>query len=645
MKKSILSLAISLLALGFTACEDVPAPYEVNDSGNNTSGVLLEESFSTSLGDFAAINTVGNYPWTVSYSCAQVTSYTDDDGDGTKENNPAESWLISPQLDLTQVQQAYISFDYILRYANASELKTNYQLLISSDYSNSPATATWTALDYNLVQGSDWDNWYNSGKVSIPEAYIGQPQVTIALCYKANAKAATWEVKNFRVAEGAGDSGNGGSSAEATGDGTEANPYNSVAANQYASSLADGEESPVIYIKGKVVSITEQYSTQYGNATFYISDDGTSNGQFYVYRTLYLGNQKYTSGDELKVGDEVVVCGSVTNYMGNTPETVQGKSYLYSLNGKTVAGGGEGGGTTEGEATGDGTEANPFNSVAAKEYASALASGAESDKDVYIKGKVVSIKEQYGTQYGNATFYISDDGTSKNQFYVFRALYLDNQKYTSGTLLQAGDDVVICGRVTNYMGNTPETVQGKAWLVSLKSNGGTGEGGGEGGGTDIGDPSESNGDFENWTGGKPNNWSTTSTAGNATLSQSTDAHGGKYAVEVGGTSSANKRLGYREMTLPAGTYTMKFYTKAATAAGGSVRPGYVPVTDGKVGNYVYGDYTNDLTQSSWVLVTHEFTLNDETTLCLVVMNSKKPGANVLIDDFTLTDAAGNVYIK
>ena len=172
-----------------------------------------------------------------------------------------------------------------------------------------------------------------------------------------------------------------------------------------------------------------------------------------------------------------------------------------------------------------------------------------------------------------------------------------------------------------------------------------GEGDKPGTGEDVGDPSQSNGDFENWTGGKPNNWTTASTAGNATLSQSTDAHGGKYSVEVTGTSSANKRLGYREMTLPAGTYTMKFYTKAATTSGGSVRPGYVPVTDGKVGSYVYGDYTNDLTQSSWVLVTHEFTLNEETTLCLVVMNSKKPGANVLIDDFTLTDAAGNVYIK
>ena len=44
MKKSILSLAIATLALGFTACEDVPAPYTVNsgEGGSTpTSGTLL----------------------------------------------------------------------------------------------------------------------------------------------------------------------------------------------------------------------------------------------------------------------------------------------------------------------------------------------------------------------------------------------------------------------------------------------------------------------------------------------------------------------------------------------------------------------------------------------------------------------------
>lgn len=416
----------------------------------------------------------------------------------------------------------------------------------------------------------------------------------------------------------------------AKGTGTQADPYNVTAALKVINALASGEETPTaIYVKGAVKQIKQIETELYGNANYYITDDG--NNEIYIFQSYYLGNRKFTASDKLEVGDTVVVYGKFTNYMGNTPETVgKGTSYIYSLNGKTE------GGTTpetpaEGEATGDGTKDHPYNSVAANKYTSSLASGAESDKDIYIKGKVVSVKEQYGTQFGNATFYISDDGKADNQFYVFRALYLDNKKYASGATLNPGDEVVVCGKVTNYMGNTPETVQGKAYLVSLKSNGG-----GTSGGGDTGDTNAANGDFENWTSGQPNNWKTTSTAGNATLSQSTDAHGGKYSVKVAGTTSANKRLGYKEMTLKAGEYTMTFYVKAATSTGGSVRPGYVPVTDGKVGNYIYGDYVNDLTSTTWTKVTYKFTIAEEGTYSLVIMNSKKPGGHVLIDDFTLT---------
>lgn len=416
----------------------------------------------------------------------------------------------------------------------------------------------------------------------------------------------------------------------AKGTGTQADPYNVTAALKVINALASGEETPTaIYVKGAVKQIKQIETELYGNANYYITDDG--NNEIYIFQSYYLGNRKFTASDKLEVGDTVVVYGKFTNYMGNTPETVgKGTSYIYSLNGKTE------GGTTpdtpaEGEATGDGTKDHPYNSVAANKYTSSLASGAESDKDIYIKGKVVSVKEQYGTQFGNATFYISDDGKPDNQFYVFRALYLNNERYASGATLNPGDEVVVCGKVTNYMGNTPETVQGKAYLVSLKSNGG-----GTSGGGDTGDTNAANGDFENWTSGQPNNWKTTSTAGNATLSQSTDAHGGKYSVKVTGTTSANKRLGYKEMTLKAGEYTMTFYVKAATSTGGSVRPGYVPVTDGKVGNYIYGDYVNDLTNTTWVKVTYKFTITEEGTYSLVIMNSKKPGGHVLIDDFTLT---------
>lgn len=152
-----------------------------------------------------------------------------------------------------------------------------------------------------------------------------------------------------------------------------------------------------------------------------------------------------------------------------------------------------------------------------------------------------------------------------------------------------------------------------------------------------------NGDFETWSSTSlPDGWKSASTASNATLSQSTDAHSGTYSVKVGGSASANKRLGSAELTLKAGTYSMKFFAKAATTDGGSVRPGYVPVTDGKVGSYAYGDYTNDLSNSAWTEVSHTFTLAEETTVSIVVMNSKSPGADVLIDDLTLTTSDGGI---
>lgn len=275
----------------------------------------------------------------------------------------------------------------------------------------------------------------------------------------------------------------GGDNPAVTGDGSVDNPFNCAGIIAFTESLgSDVESAEMVYMKGKVYSITENFDGDFGNATFYIADDENGTNKFYAYRVNYLDNKKYTSGDVLKVGDEVVICAKVVNYKGNTPETVQNAGYVYSLNGKTSAGTG-GGSEVTGEAKGDGTLENPYNSVAANKKASELASGEKSDV-VYIKGIVVSVKEQYGTQYGNASFYISDDGKSANQFYVFRALYLNNEKYTSGELLAPGDEVVICGKLTNYMGNTPETATGEAYLYSLKSNGGsTGGDDNPGGGT------------------------------------------------------------------------------------------------------------------------------------------------------------------
>ena len=338
---------------------------------------------------------------------------------------------------------------------------------------------------------------------------------------------------------------------------------------------------------------------------------------------------------------ELIICGNIETYFGATGL----KSATYAkINGKEI--GKKPGDTTpgtdlKGEAKGDGSEANPFNSVAAQKYTAALEAGKATDKEFYIKGKVQSIKEQFSASYGNGSFYIADDANS-TQFYIFRIYYFGGEKWKEGDMtLKEGDEIVVCAKLINYMGNTPETNQGGK-LISV--NGKTSAGGGEVKPDPDPKPDPTpgevatgeNGGFETWTDGKPTNWKTASTAGNATLSQSEDAHSGKYSVKVGGSASANKRLGYKEITLKAGEYKVKFYAKAVTEKGASVRPGIVPVTDGKASDYIYGEYVNELKNTEWKLVEQTLTISADGTYCFVIMNAKKPGGDVLIDDFTVT---------
>ena len=64
----------------------------------------------------------------------------------------------------------------------------------------------------------------------------------------------------------------------------------------------------------------------YTRARFDISDDGTTNNQFYCYNTKWLNNSDFTTGHEIALGDNVVVYGSLQNYLGTTPEI---KGYIY----------------------------------------------------------------------------------------------------------------------------------------------------------------------------------------------------------------------------------------------------------------------------------------------------------------------------
>lgn len=123
----------------------------------------------------------------------------------------------------------------------------------------------------------------------------------------------------------------------ASGDGSLSNPFNAVAATKKAGELGVGETSSQnYYVKGKISSIKYTYSAQYGTATFYISDDGTTNDQFYVYGSYYLENKPWVEGNpQIEIGDAVIVYGKMTNYNGIL-EMADKQNYVYSHNGKTI---------------------------------------------------------------------------------------------------------------------------------------------------------------------------------------------------------------------------------------------------------------------------------------------------------------------
>ena len=84
------------------------------------------------------------------------------------------------------------------------------------------------------------------------------------------------------------------------------------------------------YVKGQITSIKE-VSASFGNATYDISDDATAANKLTVFRGYFYDNKHFTSNDQIKVGDVVVVYGKLVNYNNKTPQVTN--SSIYSLNG------------------------------------------------------------------------------------------------------------------------------------------------------------------------------------------------------------------------------------------------------------------------------------------------------------------------
>lgn len=245
------------------------------------------------------------------------------------------------------------------------------------------------------------------------------------------------------------------------GTGTAADPFNVAGAVKYIED--GGSESELKYVKGKVVSI-EKFDASYGSMKYYISDDGTPTNQFYVYNGYAGPNRtKFTGEDALKAGDEVVICGNLVVFSGT--KEFQTGNYIVSLNG-------EGGTTTpDTPTTGKGSESNPY-TVA--EAIAVIKAGAPTS-EVYVTG-IVSDVYFYNDQYKSLSYYISDDGKSKDM-QVYSGKGLNGADFTSKDDLKVGQKVTIKGiiKAFNKNGTDIMEIDKNSTIVKIEGEGTGGE--------------------------------------------------------------------------------------------------------------------------------------------------------------------------
>ncbi|MBR3615906.1 MAG: choice-of-anchor J domain-containing protein [Bacteroidaceae bacterium] len=171
-----------------------PEGGETPEEPETPSNDYLNETFATDLGSFTTQETVGNYPWVFAQNYGAKAS-----GYANGASQDAESWLISPAMNLTGETKASIAFDYVINKGDANAAATNHKLLITNNYTGDVTTTEWTEVEYGAVNNGNW-TFSNTGNIALPESMMDKPAVVIAFKYVSTTEnSSTWEIKNVVV--------------------------------------------------------------------------------------------------------------------------------------------------------------------------------------------------------------------------------------------------------------------------------------------------------------------------------------------------------------------------------------------------------------------------------------------------------------
>ena len=247
--------------------------------------------------------------------------------------------------------------------------------------------------------------------------------------------------------------------------GSESNPYTVTEA--IALIKAGTAPSTAVCVKGKITAVTF-FNATYSSLSYNIADEGSSE-VIEVYSGKGKDGANFSSKDDLKVGQTVVVKGIVkafTKNDGTIVNEIDKNSTIISIENAGTS-------TPDTPATGKGSLSDPYNVA---EAIATIKAGTAPTTPVYLTG-IISDVAFYNETYKSITYYISDDGKSKDM-QVYSGKGLNGKDFASKEDLKVGQKVTILGKImkfTDKNGNDIMEVDKTSSIVKIEGEGTGGE--------------------------------------------------------------------------------------------------------------------------------------------------------------------------
>ena len=155
---------------------------------------IFSETFGSGQGNFIIQDV--NLPSGLTYVWSHLSNYHCMKGNAYYNGaKAAESWLVSPKIDLSEVSAATMKFDHAASFASPQGY---FFVKASTDYAGDVTAATWTELAVSIWPDHN-SNWTFVSATADLSGFVGQ-EVTIAFEYTSTQDhCAAWEVKNVVV--------------------------------------------------------------------------------------------------------------------------------------------------------------------------------------------------------------------------------------------------------------------------------------------------------------------------------------------------------------------------------------------------------------------------------------------------------------